>query len=141
MISCTLKKGHRTPKRPPDPSDTEAPAGVVVEQLRAWEGHAWPAVRERPRERMDATLSETDDEGRPVARDRVAGGGVTSWHLGPGPGPDHLGGGAGRGWSRRTGRSMAADLYGVVRAPGTPWARRPAGLSRPSPAPAPRCSG
>ncbi|GGW39591.1 hypothetical protein GCM10010350_24030 [Streptomyces galilaeus] len=95
---------------------------------------------------MDAMLSETDDQGRPVAYNRVAGVVVTGnedgahhviseisgaladigytipgqawtyWHLGPGPGPDYLDEERGRDWSHRTGRTMAANLAGVARA-------------------------
>ncbi|GEC02569.1 hypothetical protein SSP24_02240 [Streptomyces spinoverrucosus] len=187
MINCTLKPS-------PEPSNTEALARVVVEQLEKdgvevellravdldiapgvtsepmREGDAWPGVHDkllqsrilvvasptwlgrpssvaqRVLERMDAMLSETDDEGRPVAYNRVAGVVVTGnedgahhviseisgaladigytipgqawtyWHLGPGPGPDYLDDERGRDWSHRTGRAMAANLTGVARA-------------------------
>ncbi|GHA29167.1 hypothetical protein GCM10010345_37560 [Streptomyces canarius] len=141
--------------------------GVVSEAVR--EGGAWPAVHHKL---LDAEIlvvassawfghpssvaqrvSETDDEGRPVASNRVAGVVVTGnedgahhvigelqgaladigstvpgrawtyWHLGPGPGPDCLEEERGRDWSHRTGRAMAANLYGVARAP----AERPVG--------------
>ncbi|MFE9441841.1 flavodoxin family protein [Streptomyces sp. NPDC006602] len=142
--------------------------GVISEPVRA--GDAWPGVHDklldaeilvmasptwlgRPSsvaqqvlERMDALMSETDDEGRPVAYNRVAGVVVTGnedgahhviseisgaladigytipgqawtyWHLGPSPGPDYLDDEQGRGWSHRTGRAMAANLYGVASA-------------------------
>ncbi|MHC3467198.1 flavodoxin family protein [Streptomyces sp. 7R007] len=194
VINCTLKSS-------PAPSNTEALAGVVVEQLRkdgvdvdtvravdldiapgvtseaVREGDAWPAVHDkllgsqilviasptwlgrpssvaqRVLERMDAMLSETDDDGRPVAYNRVAGVVVTGnedgahhviseiqgaladigytipgqawtyWHLGPGPGPDYLDDERGHDWARSTGRAMAANLYGVARA----LAERPLG--------------
>ncbi|WP_141306637.1 flavodoxin family protein [Streptomyces spinoverrucosus] len=187
VINCTLKPS-------PEPSNTEALARVVVEQLEKdgvevellravdldiapgvtsepmREGDAWPGVHDkllqsrilvvasptwlgrpssvaqRVLERMDAMLSETDDEGRPVAYNRVAGVVVTGnedgahhviseisgaladigytipgqawtyWHLGPGPGPDYLDDERGRDWSHRTGRAMAANLTGVARA-------------------------
>ncbi|EME98718.1 flavodoxin family protein [Streptomyces mobaraensis NBRC 13819 = DSM 40847] len=134
------------------------------------DGDAWPAVREkilaaeilvmasptwlgrpssvaqRVLERMDAMLSETDDEGRPVAYNRVAGVVVTGnedgahhviseisgalvdigytvpgqswtyWHLGPGPGPDYLDESKGHEWSHKTARAMAANLQGVAAA-------------------------
>jgi multimeric flavodoxin WrbA len=142
--------------------------GVISEPVRA--GDAWPGVHDklldaeilvmasptwlgrpssvaqRVLERMDALMSETDDEGRPVAYNRVAGVVVTGnedgahhviseisgaladigytvpgqawtyWHLGPGPGPDYLDDEQGRDWSHRTGRAMAANLYGVASA-------------------------
>ncbi|WP_449353010.1 flavodoxin family protein [Streptomyces shaanxiensis] len=187
VLNCTLK-------RSPDPSNTEALAGVVVEQLEKHgvdvevvravdltiepgvvsetvrDGDAWPlvhaklldaeilvvasptwlgrpsSVAQRVLERMDAMLSETDDEGRPVAYNRVAGVVVTGnedgahhviseisgaladigytvpgqawtyWHLGPGPGPDYLDDERGREWAHRTGRAMAANLHGVASA-------------------------
>ncbi|MFD7709202.1 flavodoxin family protein [Streptomyces sp. NPDC059785] len=142
--------------------------GVTSEAVT--EGDGWPAVHEkllrsqilivasptwlarpssvaqRVLERMDALMSETDDEDRPVAYNRVAGvvvtgnedgahhviseiaGGLgdigytvpgqawTYWHLGPGPGPDYLDEERGREWSHRTARAMAANLHGVARA-------------------------
>ncbi|MEU0342845.1 flavodoxin family protein [Streptomyces bobili] len=148
--------------------DLDIEPGVTSEPVR--EGDAWPAVHaklldaeilvmasptwlgrpssvaQRVLERMDAMLSETDDEGRPVAYNRVAGVVVTGnedgahhviseisgaladlgytipgqawtyWHLGPGAGPDYLDEERGRDWSHRTGRAMAANLAGVARA-------------------------
>ncbi|MEV4233242.1 flavodoxin family protein [Streptomyces bobili] len=148
--------------------DLDIEPGVTSEPVR--EGDAWPAVHaklldaeilvmasptwlgrpssvaQRVLERMDAMLSETDDEDRPVAYNRVAGVVVTGnedgahhviseisgaladigytipgqawtyWHLGPGPGPDYLDEERGRDWSHRTGRAMAANLAGVARA-------------------------
>jgi multimeric flavodoxin WrbA len=148
--------------------DLDIAPGVTSEAVR--EGDAWPQVHERlldaeilviasptwlgrpssvaqrVLERMDAMLSETDDEERPVAYNRVAGvvvtgnedgahhvisdisGGLadigytvpgqawTYWHLGPGPGPDYLDDERGREWSHSTARAMAANLYGVARA-------------------------
>ncbi|GGT22739.1 hypothetical protein GCM10010254_48980 [Streptomyces chromofuscus] len=148
--------------------DLDIAPGVNSESMR--EGDAWPGVHDkllrseilvlasptwlgrpssvaqRVLERMDAMLSETDDDERPVAYNRVAGVVVTGnedgahhviseisgaladigytipgqawtyWHLGPGPGPDYLDEERGRDWSHRTGRAMAANLTGVARA-------------------------
>lgn len=47
----------------------------------------------------------------------------TYWHLGPGPGPDHLEEERGREWSHRTARAMAANPHGVA----TARAERPVG--------------
>ncbi|MFE6287111.1 flavodoxin family protein [Streptomyces sp. NPDC057877] len=148
--------------------DLDIAPGVTSEPVR--EGDQWPPVHERlldseilviasptwlgrpssvaqrVLERMDAMLSETDDDNRPVAYNRVAGVVVTGnedgahhviseisgalgdigytvpgqawtyWHLGPGPGPDYLDEEKGRDWSHRTARAMAANLYGVARA-------------------------
>ncbi|GAB2969710.1 flavodoxin family protein [Streptomyces pseudoechinosporeus] len=186
IINCTLKAS-------PEPSNTEALATVVAEQLAkdgvdvdfvravdldikpgvtsdAGDGDAWPPVHEklldaeilviasptwlgrpssvaqRVLERMDAMMTETDDEERPVAYNRVAGVVVTGnedgahhviseisgalgdlgytvpgqawtyWHLGPGPGPDYVDDERGHDWSHKTGRAMAANLHGVARA-------------------------
>jgi multimeric flavodoxin WrbA len=186
VINCTLKTS-------PEPSNTEALARVVAQQLEAYgvrtefvravdldikpgvttdagPGDAWPAVHEqllrseilvmasptwlgrpsslaqRVLERMDAMLSETDDQGRPVAYNRVAGVVVTGnedgahhvvseiagalgdigytipgqawtyWHLGPGAGPDYLDDERGHDWAHKTGRAMAANLHGVAKA-------------------------
>jgi multimeric flavodoxin WrbA len=133
-------------------------------------GDAWPAVREkivaaellliatptwlgqhssvcmRALERMDALLSETKADGRPIAFDKVAGVVVTGnedgahhivgtvsqalidigftvpgqawtyWHLGPGPGPDYLDEPKGHEWSDMTGRNAAKIMAGVARA-------------------------
>ncbi len=97
-------------------------------------------------ERMDALLSEEDDQGRPIAYNRVAGVVVTGnedgahhviseisgalsdigftipgqaftyWNMGPGPGPDYLESDHKRDWSRETGEMAAANLLAVARA-------------------------
>jgi multimeric flavodoxin WrbA len=144
------------------------------------EGDAWPAIRarivasdilviatptwlgqpssvaKRVLERMDAMLSETDEEGRPIAYNRVAGMVVTGnedgahhviaelaqglidigftvpgqawtyWNKGPGPGPSYLETDEGRDWSASTGRAAAGNLVAVAEA------------LRASPIPAPR---
>jgi multimeric flavodoxin WrbA len=134
------------------------------------DGDAWPAIRERilgaeilvlatptwlgqpssvakrALERMDAMLGETDDAGRPVAYDRVAGIVVTGnedgahhviaecaqalidvgftipgqawtyWNRGPGPGPSYGETTEGHEWSHTTGRAAASNLAAVARA-------------------------
>jgi multimeric flavodoxin WrbA len=134
------------------------------------DGDAWPAIREklvgarilvvatptwlgkpssiaqRVLERMDAMLSEQDDDGRPVAYNRVAGvvvtgnedgahhviseiaGGLidigytvpgqawTYWNKGPGPGDDYSQTDEGKDWSHATGRAAASNLAAVARA-------------------------
>ena len=95
---------------------------------------------------MDAMLSETDEEGRPVAYNRVAGVVVTGnedgahhviseisgalvdigftapgqswtyWNMGPGPGPSYLDSDHKHDWSQSTGQMAATNLLGVARA-------------------------
>jgi len=104
------------------------------------------SVAQRVLERMDAMLAETDDEGRPVAYNRVAGFVVTGnedgahhviselagalvdigytvpgqswtyWNRGPGPGPDYLDTDEGHEWAGKTGRTAARNLVAVARA-------------------------
>jgi multimeric flavodoxin WrbA len=147
--------------------DRSIPAGVETDM---GQGDEWPAIHEklldaeilviatptwlgRPAspsslvlERMDAMLSETDDDGRPVAYNRVAGVVVTGnedgahhviaevsgqladigytipgqawtyWNRGPGPGDDYLDSDEGKDWSHTTGRAAAANLVAVARA-------------------------
>ncbi|MGW7264528.1 flavodoxin family protein [Streptomyces sp. NPDC054842] len=120
-------------------------AEILVIASPTWVGHP-SSVAQRVLERMDAMLSEADDDGRPVAYNRVAGVVVTGnedgahhviseingalcdigytipgqswtyWHLGPGPGPDYLDDERGHDWAQKTGRAMAANLLGVARA-------------------------
>ncbi|MFI7392970.1 flavodoxin family protein [Streptomyces tendae] len=120
-------------------------AQILVVASPTWLGRP-SSVAQRVLERMDAMLSETDDEDRPVAYNRVAGvlvtgnedgahhviseisGGLadigytipgqawTYWHLGPGPGPDFLDDERGHDWSVSTGRAMASNLVHAARA-------------------------
>jgi multimeric flavodoxin WrbA len=147
--------------------DHEIPPGVSSDE---GDGDEWPSIREkivasqilvfatptwlgrpssiaqRALERMDAMLSEEDDEGRPIAYNRVAGVVVTGnedgahhviseisgalidigftvpgqswtyWNMGPGPGPDYLDADQGHDWSQSTGEAAAANLLAVARA-------------------------
>lgn len=190
-VNCTLKAS-------PAESNTEALAGVVIEELERLgvetdqvravdhailpgvtsdegEGDGWPAVLERVMgseiliiatptwigrpssvaqrvlERMDALISETDEQGNPVAYGRVAGVVVTGnedgahhviseitgalidigytipgqawtyWNRGPGPGDDYLASDAGRDWSHETGRTAARNLVTAARALTGAW--------------------
>jgi multimeric flavodoxin WrbA len=104
------------------------------------------SIAQRVLERLDAMLSERNDEGRPVAYNRVAGVVVTGnedgahhvisettraridvgftirgqawtyWNKGPGPGPSYLVASEGRDWSHSTGRAMASKLAAAPRA-------------------------
>ncbi|GAA1560874.1 flavodoxin family protein [Actinomadura kijaniata] len=120
-------------------------ARILVVATPTWVGHP-SSIAQRMLERMDAMLSETDDAGRPVAFNRVAGvvvtgnedgahhviseiaGGLgdigytipgqawTYWNRGPGPGPSFGETDEGHEWSVRTGRAMAANLHAVAAA-------------------------
>jgi len=120
-------------------------AEILVMATPTWVGKP-SSVAQRVVERLDAMLSETDDEGRPVAYNRVAGFVVTGnedgahhviaelagalidvgftvpgqawtyWNMGPGPGPSYTETDHGHQWSHSTGRAAAANLVAVARA-------------------------
>lgn len=120
-------------------------AEILVVASPTWVGQP-SSLAQRALERLDAMMSETGDDGRAVAFDKVAGvvvtgnedgahhviseicGGLvdfgftvpgqswTYWHLGPGPGPDYLDETQGHEWSHSTGRTMAANLVATARA-------------------------
>jgi multimeric flavodoxin WrbA len=118
---------------------------ILVISTPTWLGQI-SSVAKRVLERLDAQLSETDDEGRPVAYGRVAGFVVTGnedgahhciaqlaqgvidigwtvpgqawtyWNKGPGPGPSYLETDEGHEWSETTGKTAAQNLVAVARA-------------------------
>jgi multimeric flavodoxin WrbA len=118
---------------------------ILIVASPTWLGRP-SSVAQRALERMDAMLSETDDKGRPVAYNRVAGVVVTGnedgahhviseiagalidigftvpgqawtyWNMGPGPGPSYLDSDDGHDWSRSTGEAAARNLVAVARA-------------------------
>jgi multimeric flavodoxin WrbA len=120
-------------------------AEILVIATPTWLGRP-ASVTQRVLERLDALISETDDEGRPVAYNRVAGvvvtgnedgahhvisevsgalidvgytipgQGWTYWNKGPGPGPSYLETGEGHDWSHQTGRAAASNLVAVAEA-------------------------
>jgi multimeric flavodoxin WrbA len=120
-------------------------AEILIIAAPTWLGHP-SSVAQRVLERLDALLSEEDDEGRPVAYNRVAGvvvtgnedgahhviseiaGGLidigftipgqawTYWNKGPGPGDSYLESEEDKDWSHTTGRAMASNLTAVARA-------------------------
>jgi multimeric flavodoxin WrbA len=118
---------------------------ILIFATPTWLGRP-PSPAQRALERMDAMLSEEDDEGRPIAYNRVAGVVVTGnedgahhviseisgalvdigytvpgqswtyWNMGPGPGPDYLDSDHKHDWSKSTGEAAAANLLAVARA-------------------------
>ena len=120
-------------------------AEILVVVTPTWVGRP-SSVAQRMIERMDAMLSETDDDDRPVAYDRVAGVVVTGnedgahhviseisgaladigytipgqawtyWNKGPGPGDEYPDTDEGHDWSASTGRAAAQNLLTLARA-------------------------
>ncbi|MBA3300311.1 MAG: flavodoxin family protein [Thermoleophilaceae bacterium] len=120
-------------------------ADILLIATPTWLGKP-SSIAQRVLERLDALLSETDDEGRPVAYDKVAGvvvtgnedgahhvigeisGGLmdigftipgqswTYWNRGPGPGDSYLESEEGKDWSHSTGRAAAQNLVTVANA-------------------------
>lgn len=120
-------------------------AEILVLATPTWVGQP-SSVAKRVIERMDAMLSETDEDGRPVAFNRVAGFVVTGnedgahhviaelaqavsdigftvpgqaftyWNMGPGPGPDYSETEHGHDYSEKTGRAAASNLFAAARA-------------------------
>jgi multimeric flavodoxin WrbA len=118
---------------------------ILILATPTWLGQI-SSVAKRVLERLDAQLSETDDEGRPVAYGRVAGFVVTGnedgahhciasmaqglidigwtvpgqawtyWNKGPGAGPSYLETDEGHEWSKTTGQTAAQNLVAVARA-------------------------
>ena len=118
---------------------------ILVIASPTWLGRP-SSITQRVLERMDAMLTETDDEKRPVAYNHVAGVVVTGnedgahhvisevsgalidigftvpgqswtyWNAGPGPGADYLDTTHGHEWSHRTARLAAGNLVAVARA-------------------------
>jgi multimeric flavodoxin WrbA len=118
---------------------------ILVIATPTWLGQI-SSVAKRVLERLDALLSETDGQGRPVAYGRVAGFVVTGnedgahhciaqlaqgvidigwtvpgqawtyWNKGPGPGPSYLETDEGHEWSETTGKTAAQNLAAVARA-------------------------
>jgi multimeric flavodoxin WrbA len=121
-----------------------AAADIVIVATPTWLGQA-SSVCQRALERMDAMLSESDDDGRPAAYGKVAGVVITGnedgahhivgttcqalidigfaipgqswayWHLGPGPGPNYLDTDEGRDYAHRIARNAARNLSALAR--------------------------
>lgn len=118
---------------------------ILIFASPTWLGHP-SSIAQLAMERMDAMISETDDNGLPVAYNRVAGVVVTGnedgahhvisqvaqglidigytvpgqawtyWNRGPGPGPSYLESDEKHEWSETTGRTAAGVLLAVARA-------------------------
>ena len=118
---------------------------ILVIATPTWLGQP-SSVSKRVLERMDALISETDDDERPLAYDKVAGVIVTGnedgahhviteiagalldigytipaqawtyWNKGPGPGDTYLESDEGKEWSKTTGQTAAANLIAVAKA-------------------------
>jgi multimeric flavodoxin WrbA len=120
-------------------------AEILIFALPTWLGQP-SSVSKRALERMDAFLSETREDGRPIAQDRVAGVVVvgnedgahhcisevcgalndigytlpgqnwTYWNKGPGPGEEEWLTTSEREWSIGTGKTAAQNLLRTARA-------------------------
>jgi multimeric flavodoxin WrbA len=118
---------------------------ILVIATPTWLGQP-SSISKKVLERLDAMISETRDDGTPVAYGKVAGVVVTGnedgahhvvaevagalgdigftvpgqawtyWNMGPGPGPTYPETEHGHAWSERTGRTMASNLVAVARA-------------------------
>lgn len=118
---------------------------ILIVASPTWLGHP-SSLAQLMLERMNAMMTETDDAGRPVAYNRVAGVVVTGnedgahhviseisgalvdlgytvpgqswtyWNRGPGPGPQFTDIDEGHDWARQTGAAMASNLHAVAQA-------------------------
>ncbi len=120
-------------------------ADILIIATPTWLGQQ-SSISKRVLERMDALLSETKDDGRPIAYDKVAGvvvtgnedgahhciadisgalndigytvagQGWTYWNKGPGPGDEEYLTSEDTEWSNTTGVTAAQNLLAVARA-------------------------
>ncbi|AIJ25786.1 flavodoxin family protein [Amycolatopsis methanolica] len=118
---------------------------ILIMASPTWVGHP-SSVAQRAIERMDAMLSETGDDGTPVAYNRVAGVVVTgnedgahhvisenngalgdigfripgqawvNWNMGPGPGPSYSDTDHGHQYVHQVAGLMAKNLYALAAA-------------------------
>jgi multimeric flavodoxin WrbA len=148
-VDLDIPPGVRTDLGQGDPWP-DVHAKLVGSQILVFASPTWAAhhssVAQRVIERMDAMLSEQDDDGRPIAFNRVAGVVVTGnedgahhvisdishalnefgytipgqawtyWNQGPGPGDTYMDSDSGHDWSDSTGRAMASNLVACAEA-------------------------
>jgi multimeric flavodoxin WrbA len=128
----------------PEVHDAILDADILVVATPTWVGHP-SSYAQQALERLDAMISETDDDDQPVAFGKVAGvvvtgnedgahhviteiaGGLidigftipgqawTYWNRGPGPGPSYSETDEKHDWSEETARTMAQQLVTVAR--------------------------
>jgi multimeric flavodoxin WrbA len=149
LVDLDIKPGVNSDEGPgddwPEVRERILSSEILIVASPTWLGRP-SSVAQRALERMDAMLSETDEEGRPVAYNRVAGVVVTGnedgahhviseisgalvdigftvpgqswtyWNMGPGPGPSYLDSDHKHDWSQSTGQMAATNLLGVARA-------------------------
>jgi multimeric flavodoxin WrbA len=149
LVDLAIKPGVSSDEGPgddwPEVRERILANEIPIVATPTWLGQP-SSVAKRALERMDAMLSETDHEGRPVAYNRTAGVVVTGnedgahhvisevcgalidigftvpgqswtyWNMGPGPGPSYLDTDQGHDWSESTGRMAVSNLVGVARA-------------------------
>ena len=120
-------------------------ADILIIATPTWLGQH-SSVAQRVLERMDAMISETGQNGLPVAYNKVGGivvtgnedgahhiianvaqalidvgftipgQGWTYWNMGPGPGPSYTDADKGHDWSALTGRNAARNMVAVAKA-------------------------
>ncbi len=118
---------------------------IIIVATPTWVGHP-SSIAQRVLERMDAMISETGENKKPICYDKVAGvvvtgnedgahhviseisGGLidigftipanawTYWNKGPGPGETYLETDYKHDWSKTTGETAALNLYTVAKA-------------------------
>ena len=128
----------------PEVHDAILGADILVVATPTWVGHP-SSYAQQALERLDAMISETDDDDQPVAFGKVAGvvvtgnedgahhviseiaGGLidigftipgqawTYWNRGPGPGPSYSDTDEKHDWSEETARTMAHQLVTAAR--------------------------
>jgi multimeric flavodoxin WrbA len=149
LVDLDIKPGVKTDQGPgddwPGVHARMKAADILVVATPTWLGQM-SSVAKRAFERMDAVLSETDDEGRSWAMGKVGGCVVTGnedgahhivatasqclidvgftvpgqswtyWHLGPGPGPDYTDTAQAHDYSDRLARNTARNLLHAAQA-------------------------